>query len=96
MYSPGVETYNVGQPFTVDLDENPTTGYQWDAHTTPGLQIISSTYSNTCRPGILGCGGVRTWILKGTQKGLQQFTAYYARSWEPDPIQTRIITVGII
>ena len=92
----GVETYNLDQPFTVDLDENPTTGYQWQAHTTPGLQIVDSTYSNQCRAGILGCGGLHTWILKGTQRGLQQFIAYYGRSWEPEPIKTKIITVEIV
>lgn len=92
----GIETYNLDQPFTINLDENPTTGYQWQAETTPGLQIVSSTYSNRCAPGIQGCGGVHTWVLKGTQRGLQQFIAHYARSWEPDPIRATVITVEII
>lgn len=92
----GLETYNLNQSFRIDLEENPTTGYQWQAHTTPGLQIVSSTYSNQCRAGITGCGGVHTWILRGTQPGLQQFIASYARSWEPEPIKTKIITVEII
>jgi predicted secreted protein len=92
----GVATYNLGQPFTIDLDENPTTGYQWQAETTPGLVIVSSTYSNRCPPGIQGCGGIHTWVLKGTQRGLQQFIAHYSRSWEPDPIKTEIVTVEIV
>lgn len=84
-----VTRYNLNEPFTVNLDENPSTGYTWEVQVTPGLKIMKDTFSNQCQEGMLGCGGTRTFVLIGTKKGLQTFSAQYKRSWEKDAIYTR-------
>jgi len=70
--------------FAVQLKENPTTGYQWNATLSPGLELQSSDYRmNDAAPGMVGVGGTRTWIIIAKDTGLQKFSAIYVRSWEP-------------
>ena len=73
-----------GQKFTVQLDENPTTGFMWNASTSPGLAILSSDFQTNAHPaGMVGVGGIRSWVLQANATGSQTFSAVYRRSWEP-------------
>ncbi|MCK9632126.1 MAG: protease inhibitor I42 family protein [Methanoregula sp.] len=70
--------------FAVQLEENPTTGYSWNASTSSGLTILSSDYQeNKHAGGMVGVGGIRTWVLQASGSGDQTFNAVYGRSWEP-------------
>lgn len=90
-----VKTYRLGEPFTVRLYENATTGYKWEVETTPGLEIMKTEYETDCKDDQVGCGGHRTWILKGTQKGEQKFTGRYRRSWEKEEVEPEILAFQI-
>jgi inhibitor of cysteine peptidase len=69
--------------FAIQLKENPTTGYSWNATASPGLTIISSDYQENSHPeGMVGVGGLRTWILSAGDTGKYTFTASYNRPWE--------------
>jgi inhibitor of cysteine peptidase len=73
-----------GTRFAIQLAENPTTGYQWNATLSPGLELQSSDYRmNDAAPGMVGVGGTRTWIVIAKDIGAQKFSASYRRSWEP-------------
>ncbi|MFA4848170.1 MAG: protease inhibitor I42 family protein [Methanoregula sp.] len=70
--------------FAIQLAENPTTGYQWNATLSPGLELQSTDYRvNEAAPGMVGVGGTRTWIIIAKDLGAQKFSASYRRSWEP-------------
>jgi len=70
--------------FAVTLKENPTTGFMWNATVTPGLEILSSDYQQDKAPeGMVGVGGMRTWVILAKDTGDQKFSASYRRSWEP-------------
>jgi inhibitor of cysteine peptidase len=69
--------------FAIQLKENPTTGYTWNTTASPGLEILSSDFKeNAHAEGMVGVGGVRTWVLKTSDSGNYTFTASYKRSWE--------------
>lgn len=88
------EPYNLGEPFKLTLPENPTTGYHWIATVSPGLTIVRDFYSSQCPQGIVGCGGERTWILKGTKRGDQRFSAkYISPSNEVSETEVRIFRI---
>lgn len=73
-----------GSRFAVQLTENPTTGYSWNATASPGLEILSSDYQENAHPGgMVGVGGVRTWVLMTDDAGTYTFTAVYKRPWMP-------------
>jgi inhibitor of cysteine peptidase len=70
-----------GTVFTIRLDENPTTGYSWNASTTPGLTVLNSTYVGS-GSGLMGAGGVHEWKIEASGTGAQWFNATYERPWE--------------
>src|SRR5271157_899718 len=67
----------------VQLEENPTTGYSWNATPSSGLTVLSSDYQEDKHPeGMVGAGGTHTWVLQATGSGNQTFSAIYKRPWE--------------
>jgi inhibitor of cysteine peptidase len=75
-------TMGLNNTLTLKLKENPTTGYQWNLTTSPGLVVTSDTYLPSA-PQLTGSGGVRSWDIKAVQAGKQDINAVYMRSWEP-------------
>jgi inhibitor of cysteine peptidase len=68
----------------VRLQENPTTGNQWNLITTPGLHVISDNYVPSDTTGNLeGSTGTRVWYISANAMGEQKIEAVYKRSWEP-------------
>lgn len=67
---------------TLKLDENPTTGFQWNLSTSPGL-IVTADYFIPSSPQLAGSGGTHTWDIKTVRAGTQELHAVYMRSWEP-------------
>ena len=73
-----------GNYIILQLPENPTTGYQWNLTTTPGLLVTNDTYVPSDTTGkLVGSGGTRVWDMTATGKGEQAIRAIYCRSWEP-------------
>jgi inhibitor of cysteine peptidase len=67
---------------SISLRENPTTGYQWNATVSSGLEIVNDTYSPP-ETQLEGAGGMRNWVVQAIGLGNQTFTAVYHRPWEP-------------
>ena len=67
---------------TLKLNENPTTGFQWNLTTTPGLVVTADNYQPAA-PQLMGSGGVHTWDMKAVRTGTEEVKAVYRRSWEP-------------
>lgn len=68
---------------TLELAENPTTGYVWNLSTTQGLRVASTDFIPDDPKGTrVGAGGVRRWQIEAVATGLQQITGIYARPWE--------------
>ncbi|HEY3422033.1 MAG TPA: protease inhibitor I42 family protein [Methanocellaceae archaeon] len=76
-----------GMVFTIRLDENPTTGYSWNATTTAGLTVLNSTYISG--GNLPGAGGVHEWKVQAEGTGAQEFNAIYERSWETQGNETQ-------
>ena len=76
----------VGERFTVSLDENPTTGYQWDMKAGPGLTLVGDEFvgpSPSPSP-LMGAGGTHSWVFKADKAGTLTLTGLYVRPWEAD------------
>jgi predicted secreted protein len=82
--------------FAIELAENPTTGYQWNATLSPGLELQSTDYRQSQEArGMAGSGGTRTWIILAKDLGDQKFSASYRRSWEKATGNEMIYSVDI-
>ncbi len=75
---------NKNNLITVKLAENPTTGFQWNLTTTPGLRIVEDDYVPINSSGTLvGSGGTHVWDISTEMIGEQKIMATYKRPWEP-------------
>ena len=75
---------NQSKLITVRLTENPTTGFQWNLTTTPGLRIVKDEYIPSDTSGkMVGSGGTHIWDISTEMLGQQEINAIYKRSWEP-------------
>jgi inhibitor of cysteine peptidase len=68
------EVYDI---ITVSLDENPSTGYVWEATLTPGFELLSNDYiaDDTSDDAPVGSGGTHVWKLRVKEAGESRFMA---------------------
>ncbi|KAF5087098.1 protease inhibitor I42 family protein [Methanoculleus horonobensis] len=70
-----------GSEITISLDENPTTGYEWNVTSSTGLEYVNDTYIAP-ETELVGAGGVHVWQYLAAEPGSAEFSAIYKRSWE--------------
>jgi inhibitor of cysteine peptidase len=77
-------TAEVGQKFSVTLESNPTTGYQWrlarpldEKH----LTLLTNEFVKS-KSKLSGAGGQQIWWFRALRAGKTQIDLEYARSWE--------------
>jgi len=78
----------VREPFTLLLEENPTTGYRWNIDVDTGLEVISSEYARN-NPTRIGGGGVRRFVLLTDKAGEYKLRAKLWRQWLGDSSTTK-------
>ncbi|WP_292365477.1 MULTISPECIES: protease inhibitor I42 family protein [unclassified Methanoculleus] len=74
-------TLPAGSEITISLDENPTTGYEWNVTSSAGLEYVNDTYIAP-ETGLVGAGGVHVWEYLAAEEGTGEFSAIYKRPWE--------------
>ena len=84
-----------GGEFTIALEANPTTGYDWEyASPCSWIQLLDKSYQpNT--PGLMGGGGTDIFRFEAQGKGTAQITFTYKRSWEPTYSEQKTFTVEV-
>jgi inhibitor of cysteine peptidase len=72
-----------GGNFTLNLKENPTTGYAWELNLSKGLSILNDNYTqDPAPPGDTGVGSTHSWMIQAAVPGTQQVNGIYRRHWE--------------
>jgi len=89
----------VGKTFTIALDANASTGYNWSQtiKDTNVVAYVDNAYvAAATGPQTVGGGGTDIFTFKAVGKGTTTITLNYARPWESvPPAQTRTITVTV-
>ena len=84
----------VGDHFVVELEGNPTTGYDWQLTFDPDkLSLLNQLYKP--KGGGIGAGGVQVSEFKAVETGQTTLRAIYKRSWEPAGIEDLTFNVKI-
>ncbi len=77
-----------GDTVRINLAENPSTGFSWNATTSGDLAITRDGYDTAdtfgAVMGKVGGGGTRSWDLTIGKDITQTFSAVYRRPWEPE------------
>jgi predicted secreted protein len=89
VYGPG-DSISVakGQTFVIELESNPTTGYEWTAEADTNAEFVKS--SMVTHSTLAGAPGMQRLTFEATKTGSSTLVLNYARSFEPDnpPAQT--------
>lgn len=86
---------SAGEPFTIELEGNPTTGYEWELQVdNDKVQVIDQRYQPPGRTSV-GGGGQERFTLKPIKKGGAIVRALYKRAWEREPIEEKKFIVEI-
>jgi inhibitor of cysteine peptidase len=88
----------VGDPFTISLEGNPSTGYSWEAKdlNTDMLEQTADPEFKSDNPGLIGSGGTITLSYKALKAGTTTLTLLYHRSWETAVEPQSAFTVTIV
>lgn len=74
-----------GDVFTLELPENPSTGYSWELGINMGLDFLEDGYIQDDAPQeMVGVGGTHFWIIKADSSGSQEINAVYKQFWEEE------------
>ncbi len=77
----GIVSIPIGNRVLVRLNENPTTGYRWNATVPNGISVISDTFVPP-NSALIGAGGYHEWLLEPQAVDTYTFRAVYFRPWE--------------
>jgi inhibitor of cysteine peptidase len=88
-----------GEEFTVKLDSNATTGYQWQLAEPVDEKMIKFLRSEYIAPNtdLMGAPGVENWTFMALKPGRSKIALKYVRSWEKDnpPVDRKEFTITI-
>lgn len=90
----------VGQILVLTLEENPTTGYNWEMMDTNSnilsLKVSKYEQDDALRSrGLFGAGGKHIYVFKLSYVGTTQLQLIYKRPWEPEGIQNFSVIVDV-
>jgi predicted secreted protein len=105
----GVYNVPLNSLFTVQVKGNPTTGYNWnyiaDSCNDDSIKFlndnltgryVSDNSQNSNGEIMVGVGGTFKFDFKALSAGLNELAFEYKRSWEPEPIETKIARINVI
>ena len=85
----------VGEPFTISIPANPTTGYNWTADYDYVLLDEGNAIYEMSPSGALGSGGTYVFVFTPMKPGKTTIYFVYKRSWENIVADTRSFLVDI-
>jgi inhibitor of cysteine peptidase len=85
-----------GEKFAISLQSNPTTGYSWQPEFDSELLELVESEFVASSPGLVGAGGVETFVFLAHREGQAEVTLKYQRPWEDQPIEEQSRKVNII
>ncbi len=75
-------SYTIGESFLVTLPSNPTTGYDWYAKETDGLNITKAFIAPDS--SLAGAPGQTVFTITSVKEGTYEYVFEYKRAWEND------------
>lgn len=87
---------SVGDKLELSLDENPTTGFQWQL-TAKGEPVCELESDSFLEPSssLVGRGGEHRWRFKAARPGQGEIKLLYRRPWEQEGAAARTYTLYV-
>ena len=86
-----------GQQFAIRLNDNPSTGYEWQREFDSAMLVLQAAEFEPADPSgsRVGAGGTATLRFKALKAGQTVVRLTYRRPWEQEVADERVITVSI-
>lgn len=89
-----------GEQFVIQLDSNPTTGYEWSTTKPLDTAVVKKVQSqyipDKVAKGVVGSGGVEKWTFEAVAKGKTTIVMGYARPFEKGVPPTQMVTFKVV
>ncbi len=89
-------TIEVGDIFTITLEENPSTGYIWQGPTISDesiVELIGGPETIGGSSNVVGAPNMIRWTFKAKARGIAVITFKSIRPWENNPIDKKNFTI---
>lgn len=84
----------LGESFSIELDANPTTGYEWEVlFDQKVIRLVNRRYLSA--PAALGASNVESFSFEPIDAGDAVLRMRYKRRWEQTPIEEVIFHIHI-
>ena len=83
----------------INIAENPTTGYTWHMNVDNDelVEVVVDEFTAPNAEGVVGAGGMHTWIIDAVDQGIVTMTFEYYRDWEPENVaEIREYVINIV
>jgi len=85
-----------GDTFSLELRENPSTGYSWQLNLSKGLSILSDkSISDPAAEGQVGVPVTHSWEIKAVTQGSQQIKGIYKQPWMNTTVAETNFTLNV-
>lgn len=84
----------VGATVVLELESNPTTGFDW-VMKIPEELIRLESKEHVRSADRIGAGGITRFTLRALAPGTATVRGTYERSWEPTPVERRTWTIVV-
>ena len=89
-------TVKKGQEFTIILESNPTTGYQWiPTFNTSIIKLVSHNFQPSTTK-LMGSPGTDIFKFKATNQGTESLKMIYKRSWEKEFVKEKVFVIKVV
>lgn len=84
-----------GEPFRIELFENPTTGYRWHlvSPTDTALRVLEDSFEAS--QDKRGAGGMRQWTFSVDHPAVVQMQIERKRAWETQAAEVFTVTIDV-
>jgi len=84
---------NLGQEFTISLEANPTTGYDWELEfDTSTLKLKEKNFESNF-PATLGSSGEDNFVFLPIKTGKTEIIMLYKRPWENNSLKEKVFRI---
>ncbi|MCE5223441.1 protease inhibitor I42 family protein [bacterium] len=92
-------TCQVGKKFTISLEGNPSTGFNWDFEQGFDNELVifqgTEIKATNQDSNVVGAPSTFLWTFKAIKTGTTEAIMKYKRQWEKDPVNDKTVLVQV-
>ena len=90
-----IRTAAIGEVMVITLDENPTTGYVWEAgYDSAYFDLLGKDYRRT--GAAIGGGGISTFSFLPKKSGNSELLFTLSRPWENEALKVEKVKIQVL